>query len=235
MNILVACEESQRVTIELRKLNHTAFSCDIIEQSGGHPEWHIQQDVLTILNPTIYGVDFKTTDGQLHHIDKWDMIIAFPPCTYLTCAGNRWFNVGKYGDKARKRIENRELGKQFFMEFVNANCDKIAIENPIGIMSTQYRKPDQIIQPYQFGEPYAKSTCLWLKNLPKLVPTDIIPMPKEGWKNAHMINGKYRGFKNYDENGKILAWNDPKTAIVRSKTYLGIAKAMATQWTKGDN
>lgn len=157
MKVLVACEESQAVTIEFRKLGHEAYSCDIEPCSGGHPEWHIQDDVLKIINPSKqwipgddwYGFKFRTLDGILHCIDsKWDMIIAFPPCTYLTAAGNRWFDVKKYGEKAIEREKNREKGKEFFMQFVNADCEKTAIENPVGIMSTAYRKPDQIIRYY---------------------------------------------------------------------------------------
>ena len=138
MKILVACEESQAVTIELRKLGHEAYSCDLLPCSGGHPEWHTQGDVTELLK------------------QKWDMIIAFPPCTFLTVTGNRWFNVERYGDKALKRIEDRKEAIDFFMLFANADCDKIAIENPVGIMSSEYRKPNQIIQPYQFGDAFEK-------------------------------------------------------------------------------
>jgi hypothetical protein len=148
MNVLVACEESQRVTIEFRRLGHNAFSCDIIDQSGGHPEWHIMQDVLPLLNGDCV---FETMDGQDHEvIGKWDMIIAFPPCTHLCSSGQRWFTEGK---KPRS-LQNEAI--EFFMQFVNADCEKIAIENPVGIMSTRYRKPNQIINPYQFGSTECK-------------------------------------------------------------------------------
>ena len=165
MRILVACEESQNVTNELRKLGHEAYSCDIQMHSGSHDEWHICQDVLPLLNGFC---KFKTVDGDYHEINsKWDMIIAFPPCTDLCVSGARHF--------AKKQADGRQQRSiDFFMKFVNADCDKIAIENPIGIMSTKYRKPDQIIQPWQFGDKYSKSTCLWLKNLPLLVPTKIV-------------------------------------------------------------
>ena len=171
MNVLIACEESQRVCIEFRNKGHNAFSCDIMECSGGHPEWHIHNDVLPLLNGNC---KFKTMDNKTHYIDKWDLIIAHPPCTYLTNTGNSWFNVDKYGDKAIKRKQDREKAIEFFMSFVNANADKIAIENPIGIISTHYRKPNQIIHPYYFGDPERKSTCLWLKNLAPLKPTNIV-------------------------------------------------------------
>lgn len=217
MEILVACEESQEVCAAFRKKGHIAYSCDIIETSGKHPEWHILGDV----SPLIDGCcTFRTQNGARHEIyGRWDMIIAFPPCTYLCVSGNRWFNVARYGAKACYRLLYREYAVEFFMEFVNANCNKIAIENPIGCMSTRYRKPDQIIQPYQFGHPYTKQTCLWLKGLDPLKPTNILEKPKEGWVNQCITpDGRYGGFKNF--NG----------AKNRSKTFHGIAEAMANQW-----
>ena len=223
VKILVACEESQAVTIELRRLGHEAYSCDIIECSGGHPEWHIMQDVLPLLNGNC---SFKTMYGEEHRLEgRWDMIIAFPPCTHLCSAGQHWFTRGL------KDISLREEAVDFFMMFANADCEKIAIENPIGIMSTRFRKPDQKIHPWMFGHPATKNTCLWLKNLPILIPTDILEKPEGGWENQSFTkDGRYGGFKNYDENGKILAWNDPRTARVRSRTYEGVARAMAMQW-----
>ena len=161
--ILVACEESQAVTIELRNLGHEAYSCDIIECSGGHPEWHIMQDVLPLLNGNC---TFKTCDGVEHSVNgKLDMIIAFPPCTHLSSSGQWAYSRGF------KDTRLREDAVDFFMAFANANCDKIAIENPVGIMSSRWRKPNQIIHPWQFQHNAEKQTCLWLKGLPKLVPT----------------------------------------------------------------
>lgn len=220
MNILVACEESQAVTIELRRLGHTAYSCDIIPCSGGHPEWHIQRDVLPLLNGF---VRFQTVDGEEHAVDgRWGMIIAFPPCTFLTVTGNRWFNVERYGDKAVKRYKDRAEAIKFFMAFANADCDKIAIENPVGIMSSEWRKPNQIINPYQFGDPFEKKTCLWLKGLPELKPTNIVDVPPR---------------KRYSSGKTMPAWYDaawhlPKEerAKIRSKTFPGVAAAMAEQW-----
>ena len=220
MKILVACEESQAVTKELRALGHEAYSCDIIESSGGHPEWHIREDVLPLLNGNCA---FTTDDGVVHFVNsKWDMILAFPPCTYLTVTGNRWFNVERYGEKAIKRHEDRKEAIDFFMAFANANCERIAIENPVGIMSSTYRKPNQIINPFEFGDPYEKKTCLWLKGLPELKPTNIVEVPPR------------RQF----ESGKTMpawyadCWKLPKDerAKLRSKTFPGIAKAMAKQW-----
>lgn len=229
MKALVACEESQRVCIEFRKLGHEAYSCDIEPCSGGHEEWHIQNDVLPLLNGNC---EFQTVDGAKHEIvDKWDMIIAFPPCTYLTVAGNRWFDVKRYGNKAIERAENRKKAIEFFMWFVNADCERIAIENPVGVMSTEYRKPDQIIQPWMFGHNASKGTCLWLKNLEKLNPTDIIQDNDKRKENQQVsADGKLLGFMTKNNDGKIMRYNDPETAKIRSKTFHGIAKAMAEQW-----
>lgn len=219
MKILIACEESQRVCTEMRKLGHEAYSCDIQEPSGGHPEWHILGDVLKVINGHC---EFTTMNGERHAIkERWDMIIAHPPCTYLTNTGNRWFNVEKYGEKAIKRLADREEAIRFFMKFVNADCDHIAIENPIGCMSTRYRKPEQIIQPYEYGDPERKSTCLWLKNLPKLVPTNIVDPEL-----ITLPNGKTMSKYHY-ETWKL---SSKERAKARSKTFPGIAKAMAEQW-----
>ena len=221
MRILVACEESQRVCIEFRKLGHEAYSCDIEPCSGGHPEWHIQADVTPLLNGDC---GFRTMDGMEHRIDgKWDMIIAFPPCTYLTNTGNRWFNVERYGDKAIKREGSRKKAIQFFMRFVNADCERIAIENPVGVMSTAYRKPDCIIQPYEFGEPERKTTCLWLKGIPKLHPTNIVE-PKIIKCASGAIESNW--------HMETLPLKSHERSKLRSKTFIGIAKAMAEQWGK---
>lgn len=219
MKVLVACEESQAVTKELRSLGIEAYSCDIIECSGGHPEWHIMQDVLPLLNGNC---SFVTSDGRSHTINgKWDMLIAFPPCTYLTNTGNPYLNVEKYGEKAIQRYKNREEAFEFFMKFANADCDKIAIENPIGYANTHYRKPNQIIQPWQFGHPFTKGTCLWLKGLPNLIPfATEKPTDCKSYAWETMI----------DERGKTISWNSELSKKLRSKTFPGIAKAMATQW-----
>ena len=204
MNVLVACEESQAVCIAFRERGHNAFSCDIEPCSGGHPEWHLQQDVIPLLK------------------EKWDIIIAFPPCTYLTVTGNRWFNIDRYGEKAIQRHKDRKDAIDFFMAFANADCERIAIENPVGIMSSEWRKPNQIINPWQFGDAFEKKTCIWLKGLPELIPTNIVEIPPR---------------KKFD-SGKTMPswyaelWNLPKEerAKLRSKTFPGIARAMAEQW-----
>ncbi len=225
MKVLVACEESQRVCIEFRRLGHEAYSCDIQECSGGHPEWHIQNDVLLLLNGNC---EFKTCDGTIHRIPgKWDTIIAHPPCTYLSNVATRHHSMKNnsvecINERTFKRIE----AMQFFMNIANADCDRIAIENPVGVMNTAYRKPEQIIQPYYFAdgkndkENYVtKKTCLWLKGLCPLKHKKI-----QKPDNA-VLYGKY-------SNGKNRTWEDTysRDPKVRSKTFPGIAKAMAEQW-----
>lgn len=219
MKVLIACEESQEVCKAFREKGHEAYSCDIEPCSGGHEEWHIQQDVLPLLNGNI---EFKTANGESHRIDgKWDLIIAHPPCTYLTVTGNRWFNEERYGEKARERKRNRLEAIEFFMEFVKANCDKVAIENPIGVISTAYRKADQIIQPYEYGNPTRKATCLWLKGLPKLTPTNVVEPEIVRYKNGKSDNPWHYN---------TISLPPKERAKARSKTFSGIAKAMAEQW-----
>lgn len=220
MNILVACEESQRVCMAFREKGHRAFSCDVIECSGGHPEWHIMQDVIPLLNGDC---EFRTQNG-MNHIQqgKWDMIIAFPPCTYLCVTGNRWFDVVRYGDKAKQRYVDRYKAIVFFMQFALADCEKIVIENPVGIMSTAYRKPNQIIQPYMFGDEFEKKTCLWIKGLSPLVPSnEVKPSERKVFDSGKSMPVWYANL-----------WRLPKDerAKLRSQTFLGIAKAMAEQW-----
>lgn len=201
MRILVACEESQVVTIEFRKRGHEAYSCDIEPCSGGHPEWHIQVDALELLKM------------------KWDMIIAFPPCTYMTNAGAVRMRVK--GEIVPERYQKAMKAKDFFMKFFDADCSKIAIENPTPMKIVGLPEYTQAIQPYQFGHPYSKRTCLWLKGLPELIQTEVLvhhePYVNGGCKDAH---GNYRRFQGRKER-------DPK---IRSKTFVGIAKAMAEQW-----
>lgn len=219
MNVLIACEESQRVCKAFREKGHNAFSCDLIPCSGGHPEWHIMGDVLAVLNGRCA---FTTADGTQHHIEgKWDLIIAHPPCTRLCNSGQRWLWWGDDAYKSLKLAEQR-FAIVFFMRIALADCDKIAIENPSGIMSSAYRKPDCTYNPYDFeGETECKKTCLWLKGLSPLKPTRKAPLPKEertqGIWRAHFGDRK-------------LAWNDPETARLRSQTPWGVAYAMAEQW-----
>lgn len=215
MNVLIACEESQAVTAEFRKLGIQAFSCDLLPTSGNNPEWHLQRDVKELLELS------------------WDLIVAFPPCTYLAVSGAQWYYhpedkhlpvlERRPHPKYPNRTNDREDAVDFFMLFANADCPRIAIENPVGIMSSKYRKPDQIIHPYHFGDPFEKTTCLWLKGLPKLVYTDVVQPPPR---------------LKYDSGKSLPAWyadvwgkNKNERALLRSKTFPGLAKAMAEQWT----
>jgi len=212
-NVLIACEESQAVTKEMRKLGINAYSCDIEPCSGGHPEWHILGDAITLLK------------------QKWDMIIAFPPCTYLTCAGTRHFSRKINPDcKVIEREKKRNEAFDFFMLFANTDCPKIAIENPVGWMNTHYRKPDQIIHPYFFGDPVKKRTCLWLKGLPLLKPTNMLLEPEP----LYVCEGeKCKGKKiGWCEGIKGIKGGQKERAKARSKTFPGIAQAMANQWGK---
>lgn len=211
MKVLVACEESQTVCKAFRARGHEAYSCDIQEPSGGHPEWHIKGDVLPILNGRC---EFTTMDGQSHRIDgKWDLIIAHPPCTYLTNAGARFLYPGGKGILNEARLRKGIEATHFFMQMLSANCDRIAVENPIP--STVYMLPKytQIIQPWMFGHPLQKKTCLWLKGLPELKPTNICEE-----RQSSKIAGNW-----FNKGGKERQKN-------RSKTFEGIAEAMAEQW-----
>ena len=197
MKILVACEESQAVTKEFRARGHEAYSCDMEPCSGGHPEWHIQGDVVPLLDRS------------------WDMIIAFPPCTHLAVSGAAWF-------EEKRRDGRQQQGIDFFMLFANCTCERVAIENPVGIMSSTWRKPDQIIQPWMFGDSFSKKTCLWLKGLPNLTSTNIVDRGETTVYASGVSMPKW-----YADAWKL---SPKERAKVRSKTFPGIAKAMAEQW-----
>lgn len=216
--VLIACEESQRVTSAFRELGHEAYSCDLQEPSGGHPEWHIMQDVLPLLNRDC---KFMTMDGQEHKIQKWDLLIAHPPCTYLSNAGAARL-YPKKGVLNEERYQKGLEAKQFFMKFYEADCEKIAIENPIPSRIYGIPKYSQIIQPYEYGHPYSKKTCLWLKNLPPLKPTEIITDNVISW-----VSGGSKDNKGNPRKNKGTPFRDSKT---RSVTFQGIAKAIAQQW-----
>lgn len=227
MNILIACEESQAVTVEMRKLGHQCFSCDIQECSGGHPEWHIKGDVLPLLNGDC---TFQTMDGTTHtQPGRWDLIIAHPPCTYLSGAGNGYLNVEKYGSKAIQRKRDQSDAAEFFMKFINADCEKIAVENPVGYMNSHYRKPDQIIEPYYFATDnqdkinyHRKKTCLWLKNLEPLERTSDLSAPQPTYRDK--TTGKARYYTD------AIPGSCKNTRKRRSKTFPGVARAMANAW-----
>lgn len=234
MNILVACEESQAVTIELRRLGHRAFSCDIQKCSGGHPEWHIQQNVLPLLDGHC---QFQTADTHTHEHDAaWDMIVAFPPCTHLAVSGAAWFD--------KKYEDGRQLeGLWFFSQFLKINCEKVAVENPVNIISGNYVgkhfryqafkyglpiRPTQIIHPWQFGDNHERSTCLWLKGLDPLVP-EITEKPElEYFEWVDGKSGKAKREPKWIADARHLPKEE--RGKIRSKTFQGIARAMAEQW-----
>ena len=193
---LIACEESQEICKSFRERGFECYSCDILDCSGNHKEWHIKGDVLSIIN----GGNFKTMDGKEHYVKEWGLIIAHPPCTDLAVSGARWF---------KDKLVEQGMAVQFFMALVNSPIERICVENPISIMSTKYRKPDQIIQPWQFGHGETKKTGLWKRNLPDLRPTNV-------------VSGRS------DRIHKLPP--SPDRGKIRSKTYQGIADAIADQW-----
>lgn len=216
MKVLVACEESQAVCKAFRERGHEAYSCDIQECSGGHPEWHIQGDVLSLINGNC---TFTTVGGGTHTIvGKWDLLIAFPPCTYLTSASSVRLFTHSGSIKDYGRFEKGKEAAEFFMAFLNADCEKVSVENPTPMKVFKLPRYSQMIEPYEFGHPYRKRTCLWLKGLPKLQPTEIVE-PTGYW-----VGGATREKRN---NELWHGFRDPK---IRSKTFPGIAKAMAEQW-----
>ena len=245
MKVLVACEESQRVCMAFRERGHEAYSCDIVDCSGGHPEWHIKENVLEILNPFSFfgtekkGIAFNTCDGELHaFLGTWDMIIAFPPCTHLAVSGAAHFE--------KKRADGRQKeGIEFFCQFLNADCKKVVIENPIGIISGDYilkhflelavkyglpKKPTQIIHPWMFGDNFSKSTCLWIKGLEPLVPL-VTEQPELEWKEwVDKKTGKKKRQPKWFFDALVNAKTPEERSQIRSKTFPGIAKAMAEQW-----
>ena len=213
MKILVGCEESQAVTISLREMGHEAYSCDLQECSGGYPQWHLQMDVFGAI---------KVAD--------WDMGIFFPDCTYLTCSAEWAYKEGPYHQKVKegtlvgqKRIKARYEALEFVRKLWNCGIEKIAIENPVGVLSSKFKKPSQTIQPYMFGDDASKRTCLWLKGLPNLKPTEEI--------EPRIVNGKPR-WANQTDGGQNKLPPTKNRAKLRSKTYPGIAKAIAEQWGK---
>lgn len=222
MNVLIACEESQRVCMAFRERGHNAFSCDVQEPSGGHPEWHILGDALEIINPDSETgcIIFDTMAGQSVVVRRWDLIIAHPPCTYLSNAGAR--HLWKNHELNVERYNKGMIGREFFMNFYNADCPRICIENPIPSKIYELPKYTQIIQPYEHGHPFTKKkTCLWLKGLEKLKPTKIVEPTAN-----YCPSGSYSG--KHDEKHRGIFTKD--RAKNRSKTFPGIAAAMAEQW-----
>ena len=210
MRILVACEESQAITKEFRKLGHEAFSCDLLPCSGGHPEWHLQQDVFEVIE------------------QGWDMMIAHPPCTFLAVSGARWM-YNKDGSVNQERLKSQNLALDFVRKLMDAPIDKIAIENPVSVISSQIRKPDQIVHPYHFGDKASKSTCFWLKNLPLLKPTNIVEKGDfKEWVDKKTGKTKRQATWYYEALQKAKTPAERRT--LRSKTFKGMAEAIANQW-----
>lgn len=230
MNILIACEESQTVCKAFRELGFNAYSCDLVECSGGHPEWHLLGDVLDVIRNN-GGV---AQNGGRVFVDKWDLMIAHPPCTYLTSSGAKWFyhpddkglpiEDRRPHPKFPHRKQDQDAGAEFFMALYNADIPYIAVENPVGVMSTRFHKPDQIVQPFMFGDQARKTTCLWLKGLPLLQPTQLVDEGetltfKSGKRMQKWISDALTNTKTAEERRRL-----------RSKTFEGMAKAMASQW-----
>ena len=233
MNVLIACEESQSVCKAFRKLGHNAYSCDILPSSGGHPEWHFKNDVFEII---------KNKGGILENGEKlkikgnWDLMIAHPPCTYLAVSGARWFyhpedknlpiDQRRPHPRFPDRAKHRDEALEFFIKLYESPIDKIAIENPVGIISSKYRKPDQTVHPWMFGDEASKATCLWLKNLPILEPTNIVG------KGERVVLSSGRTLPKWYSDSFHTSIPTELRRTLRSKTFQGFADAIAEQWSK---
>lgn len=233
LNVLVACEESQAVCKAFRALGHNAYSCDILECSGGHPEWHFAHDITTVLNR----IDLTLQNGEQAFIQEdWDIMIGHPPCTFLAVSGAKWYYHPDDKDlpieqrrphpKFPNRAKDREDGATFFMLLANANIKRIAIENPVGIMSRRWRKPNQTIQPYMFGDPFSKGTCLWLKNLRELHPSK-----ETDDRGEWIVFGSGKKLPKWYSDGLTKTKSAEERRTARSKTFPGIARAIAEQWS----
>ena len=233
MRILVACEESQAITKELRKLGHDAFSCDLLPCSGGHPEWHFQEDVFRIIQN--HGGILQNGDENIS-TDQWEMMIAHPPCTFLAVSGARWYYHPADKDMPFKnrrphprfpnRANDRDEALEFFIKLCEAPIEKIAVENPVGIVNTKYKKPTQTVHPWMFGDEASKATCLWLKNLPKLEPTNVVG------KGERITFKSGKSQPKWYSDAFVRAKTPEERRTLRSKTFQGMAEAMAEQWTK---
>jgi len=232
-NILIACEESQTVCKAFRKLGFNAFSCDILDSSGGHPEWHFKEDVFEVIKNN----GGQLENGEKHFLNsKWDMMVAHPPCTFLSVSGAKWFyhpedkslpvEQRRPHPKFPNRVKDRDDAAEFFLKLYNSDIDYIAVENPIGYMNTHFRKPDQIVQPYHFGDEASKSTCLWLKNIPKLKPTNLVD------KGEFIEFGSGRRIPKWYSDGLTKTKSADERRKWRSKTFEGFANAIAIQWSE---
>ena len=234
LNVLVACEESQAVCKEFRRLGHNAYSCDLLECSGGHPEWHFNCDVMKVIADK-GGV--LQNGEEVHITGDWDLMVAHPPCTYLAVSGAQWYyhpedkhlpvEKRRPHPKFPNRAQDREEGAAFFMALANAPIEHIAIENPVGIMSSRWRKADQAVQPWMFGDEASKNTCLWLKNLPLLQPTKIV-----GKGERVVMKSSGKSLPKWYSDALVKAKTPEERRTLRSKTFPGFAKALAEQWSK---
>jgi hypothetical protein len=234
IKILVACEESQAVTREFRRLGHEAYSCDLLPCSGGHPEWHFNCDVLRVIGD---GGGTLQNGRKVSGRRKWDMMVAHPPCTYLAVSGAQWYyhpedrelpvHLRRPHPKYPTRSADREDALAFFMALANAPVERIAVENPIGIVSSHWRKPDQVVHPWMFGDEASKATCLWLKNLPPLAPTRIVG------KGERILFKSGKSQPKWYSDAFVKAKSHEERRTMRSKTFEGMARAMAEQWTVG--
>lgn len=233
INVLVACEESQRVCVEFRKLGFNAFSCDILPCSGGHPEWHFKEDIFKIIKDK----GGRLENGKNYKIKgEWNLMVAHPPCTFLAVSGAKWFynpldknlpiNKRRPHPNFPNRRKDQNKAKKFFKDLANADIKRIAIENPIGIMNTTYKKPNQIVQPYWFGDKASKATCLWLKNLPLLKPTKIVD------KGEFIYFNSGKKIQKWYSDALTKSKTPEERRTLRSKTFPGFAKAIALQWGK---
>jgi len=232
MNILIACEESQALTIEFRLLGHNAYSCDLLPCSGGHPEWHFNIDVFEVIQNN-GGILQNSEKVKLN--GKWDLMIAHPPCTFLAVSGARWYyhpedkmlptEQRRPHPRFLNRAKDRDEALEFFIKLCEAPIDKIAVENPVGIVSTKYRKPDQTIHPWMFGDEASKATCLWLKNLPLIEPTNIVGKGER----VYLSSGK--SLPKWYSDALTQSKSAAERRTLRSKTFKGMARAMAFQWT----
>ena len=234
LNVLVACEESQAVCKEFRRLGHNAYSCDLLECSGGHPEWHFNCDVMKVIADK-GGV--LQNGEEIHITGDWDLMVAHPPCTYLAVSGAQWYyhpedkhlpvEKRRPHPKFPNRAQDREEGAAFFMALANAPIEHIAIENPVGIMSSRWRKADQAVQPWMFGDEASKNTCLWLKNLPLLQPTKIV-----GKGERVVMKSSGKSLPKWYSDALVKAKTPEERRTLRSKTFPGFAKAIAEQWSE---
>lgn len=230
MKILIGCEESQATCSAFRKLGFEAYSCDLLECSGGHPEWHLKMDVFK----AIEGGELELQNGDKVHIDKWTMMLGHPTCTMLAVSGAQWlshpddkhlpFEERRPNPKYPSRREDMLKSVEFVKALYDSNIEHIAIENPIGLLSSRWKKPNQIVQPWMFGDEASKSTCLWLKNLPEITPTNVVG------KGEKVVYSSGKSHPKWYADALVKAKTKEERQTLRSKTFQGMADAFASQW-----